>query len=90
MFCVCLVVVGVVLIYFILVGVWFGFVLVDVILILVFILVSDSSLCFFDGLVCPSGCQCLADLDKPVCSVGRCSRMVLARAWKIFIQVSDV
>ena len=51
---------------------------------------SVSVLCFFDGLACPSSCQCLADLDKPVCSVGRCSRMVLARAWKIFIQVSDV
>jgi len=40
--------------------------------------VSNSSLCFFDGLVCPSGCQCLVDLDKPVYVV-RCSRFVFSR-----------
>jgi hypothetical protein len=29
---------------------------------------------FFDGLLCEFSFRCLADLDKPVCSVGRCSR----------------
>jgi len=51
---------------------------------------SVSVLCFFDGLPCEFSFRYLADLDKPVGSVVRCSRMVLARAWKIFIQVSDV
>lgn len=39
----------------------------------------DSSLCFFDGLACPSSCFCLIDLDKPVRSVVRCSRFVFSR-----------
>lgn len=40
---------------------------------------GSSVLCFFDGLACPSVCQCLADLDKPVCSVARCPRFVFSR-----------
>lgn len=39
----------------------------------------ESDLCFFDGLVCPFGCHCLADLDKPVCGRARCSRFVFSR-----------
>lgn len=40
---------------------------------------SGSVLCFFDGLPCEFSFRCLADLDKPLCSVGRCSRFVFAR-----------
>jgi hypothetical protein len=40
---------------------------------------SVSVMCFFDGLPCEFCFRCLADLDKPVCSVARCSRFVFAR-----------
>jgi hypothetical protein len=43
-------------------------------------MISGSvKVCFIDGLACPSCCSCLADLDKPVGSVRRCERFVLAR-----------
>lgn len=39
--------------------------------------------CFFDGLPYEFCLSCLADLDKPVGLVGRCSRMVFARRVRV-------